>query len=61
VRRKQDAPSKGLSRAFYDGRDGGTGRRVEKRGARKVRTSQRLEDKPEIGLYYTLRHNLYIS
>jgi hypothetical protein len=25
---------------------------------RKIRISQRLEDKPEIGLYYTLRHNI---
>jgi hypothetical protein len=32
--------------------DGQKRRRVENRDARKVRISQRLEDKPKIGLYY---------
>jgi hypothetical protein len=41
--------------------DGGKGKRVEKPGKRKVRTSQRREDKPEIGLYYPLRHNLLFA
>jgi hypothetical protein len=40
--------------------DGGKGRTVEKRDRRKIRISQRREDKPEIGLCYTLRHDLHI-
>jgi hypothetical protein len=59
-RGKQDVPSKGLSRASYDGMYGGKGRRVEERGGRKVRISQRLVYKPEIRPYYTLRNNLHI-
>jgi hypothetical protein len=53
MREKQDAPSKRLGRTYYDGMDRGKGRRVEKGDRIKVRISQRLEDKPEIGLHYT--------
>jgi hypothetical protein len=60
MRGKQDAPSKGPSRESYDHMDGRKGRRVENRDRRKVRISQRLEDKPEIGLYYIFRYNIRI-
>jgi hypothetical protein len=50
VRGKQEAQSKGLSRKSYDGMNGRKGRWVENGDARKVRISQKLEDKPEIGL-----------
>jgi hypothetical protein len=48
---KQDAPSKGLSRESYDSMDGRKGKRTENRDRRKVRISQRLENKPKIGFY----------
>jgi hypothetical protein len=60
VRGKQATPSKGLSRESYNGMDGRKGKRVENGDERKVRISQRLEDKPEIGLYYILRPNIRI-
>jgi hypothetical protein len=50
VRGKQDAPLKGLIRKSYDGMDGRNGRKVQNRDKRKVRISQSLEDKSEIGL-----------
>jgi hypothetical protein len=61
VRGKQDAPAKGLSRESDDGIDGRKRRKVEKGNGKTFRIWQRLEDKPEIGFYYTLRHNIRIG
>jgi hypothetical protein len=41
--------------------DGRKGRRVENGDGRKVRTSQRLEEKPETEFYYTLRLDIRIG
>jgi hypothetical protein len=44
----------------YESMDGRKGKRVENGNRRKVRISQRLEDKPEIGIYHILRLNIRI-
>jgi hypothetical protein len=60
MRGKQDTSSNGLSKESYDSMDGREGRRVEKWDAIKLRTSQRLEYKPEIRLCYASRYNICI-
>jgi hypothetical protein len=62
VELRDDCISRNLTRTAtsHDSTDGRKGRRVEKRNERKVRISQRIENKPEIGFYDTLRHNMYI-
>jgi hypothetical protein len=57
LRGKQGAPSNGLSKESCDSKDGRTGRKVA--NGREKR--QKREDKPEIGLFYTLRHSIYIN
>jgi hypothetical protein len=58
MRGREEALLNWPSKESHDGMDGQKGRGVDNEEGRKVRTSQRLEDKLKIGLYDALRHNV---